>query len=312
MVGSRDGWAGPFFEIPATVACAGVAAPDFALVVDNSGSEDGSLDTLQAAAKAFAGQALADGGRVSLVRVASIATVQSALTADVPAIEAAIDGLYICYTDAQGDLNCGWTALYDGIRLGGGTLQDDAASLGFDDAASFALALRRLGIVVFTDGKENNSDYDHEVDPDVFPDDRIDTPLSDVVDLTAGGSVVPLYVVGIGPDVDHEANLEMATLTGGRYLPIEGEGDIAGVFDVIGDYPASVEDVTGALDSVEPGELYAFMDQTKCACSGTCAPKTCRRRFSLSGSPPPAFTSRAPLYSPGAASLGTKNSTYTV
>ena len=198
---------------------------DLALVADNSSSEAALLGAIQNASKTFAHDVLGGGpsNRVGLVRVSTSASVLSELTTSATDIDAAVDGMFITN---------GWTALWDGVRLGKQVLADgeneaDACGGGASPA-----------IVLFTDGRDNNSSHEHETS---VADDGIDTSSSDLAAMTAEGVQTPIHVVGVGDTVDEATLSSLAAQTGGRYVSIDGYGELESAFDVV------ETDVTGAL-----------------------------------------------------------------
>lgn len=186
---------------------AGPSSLDVALVADNSGSESGRLAEMQTASLAFLEQVLGRGGadRVGLVRVSTQATTLSELTDDATSLQAAVDGLFVAN---------GWTALWDGVRLGNELLEDGAT-----DQADQVCANQSLrSIVVFTDGADNNSAGEHETS---LVDDGIDTSLDDLRGMDVHGAATALYAVGIGSDVDASSLEDLADSNGGRYSAVE-------------------------------------------------------------------------------------------
>jgi hypothetical protein len=128
--------------------CANGPAGDLALVVDNSGSEHGYTEELQEGASLMADAVLAAGGRVSVTRVSTDAETLAALTSDADTVDGAIGDLEVAN---------GWTALYDGIRMGNEAIgaermfTDTVTS--DPDVQSFCDREQPLGIVAFTDGR---------------------------------------------------------------------------------------------------------------------------------------------------------------
>lgn len=248
---SLDGPDGPFVDLPAEsvhVSC-GDAAGDFALVVDNSGSEEGWLPQLKHAARDVVHRVLDLGGRASLVRVSTEARVTQALTGDRPTLEHALNDLYV---------SNGWTALYDGVRMANETLGSGAqaaAPTAYDDADVFCRASAKLGIVAITDGRENNSSGQRLQDAE-YPGDGLDTSAEDLGNLRVDGITTPIYTIGLGDEVEHAALTAIAERSGGRHLQIAGGDDIAAAFDVIATYAESRHQVCTSLPVDACGPLH--------------------------------------------------------
>ncbi len=189
---------------------------EVALVADNSGSEEGYLDPMQAGVDAFGEAVLGRGlgDRVGLVRVTTQSEVVLPLTDDLDTWSAAVDGLFI---------GNGWTALWDGVRLGNEVL-DAGATATAGAGLEVCLSQARRSVVVFTDGQENNSADEHATS---YPGDGIDTTLADLESLQVLGVPTPVFPIGIGNGVDEDALSELADTTGGTYAAIDGYADLA-------------------------------------------------------------------------------------
>lgn len=247
---------GPFTELPDSsfqVRCTDGEAPDVALVVDNSGSEEGFLPWLQNAAQIMLDKTAQLNGRASLVRVSTDSEVRQSLTDDFAALRDAVNGLFI---------NNGWTALYDGIRVGNETLGEAALRqvvVTPDDLDDFCTGDRKMGVVVFTDANENNSCNEmHESAS--YPGDGCDTTLEDLQHLKVNGVQTPIYTVGLGGNVDHTTLKNLAESTGGRHHRVDDETDLPTVFGLIADYVFSNVKVCTELPNNLCGELYARID----------------------------------------------------
>lgn len=203
---------------------------ELALVADNSGSEQGYLEPMQAALLAFGEAALAagEGGRIGLVRVSTESEILLGLSSDLGEWEAATGEMYI---------SNGWTALWDGVRLGN-ELLDEGVEISSGAGLEVCLAQPRRSIVVFTDGEENNSADEHETS---YSGDGVDTSLSDLLDLSVLGLPTPVHALGIGHEIDDEALSLLGAGSGGSYQLVE-------------DYPALAtslaETVEGLHDEV--------------------------------------------------------------
>ncbi len=231
------------------VACTGPSA-EMALVIDNSGSLNSVGQKVREAAHVAADKILSGGGRVSVVRVGSNARVLTELTSDRVLVARAIDGLA---TNSRS-----WTALYDGVRVGNETLggaTHPSAAGGFSDSSVFCAANRKVGIVAFTDGQENNS-----AGQKYASDDGINTTLNDVQQLSVDGITTPIYSVGLGRQVDHSALRSIAEATGGRHFALNEPSDIAHAFDHVTDYASSTHQVCAELPRRVCGDVHVTVD----------------------------------------------------
>ncbi|RME22446.1 MAG: VWA domain-containing protein [Deltaproteobacteria bacterium] len=154
------------------------------------------------------------GDRVGLVRVSTQSEIVLPLTDDPDAWSAAVDGLTIAN---------GWTALWDGVRLGNEVLEAGATAAA-GTGLEVCLSQARRSVVVFTDGQENNSADEHATS---YPGDGIDTTLDDLEQLHVLGIPTPVWTVGIGDGVDEDALAELAARTGGAYTAIDGYAELA-------------------------------------------------------------------------------------
>lgn len=220
---------------------------DLAVVLDNSGSTSGVLTDLQDAAVVLTDPVYKADGRVSYTRVATNSEILSELSDSSDDRKTALNGM------VEGSK--GWTALYDGVRMGNETLGKDRADVeAFEDVDEFCAASDRLGIVVFTDGQENNSADEQDYDHTTYPGDGIDTTLDDLLALHVGGQTTPIYTVGMGKYVDHDALESLSGATGGRHKRIEDSGDIKDAFSVISDYFEGTTQVCAEIDTGECGD----------------------------------------------------------
>src|SRR6185436_3367980 len=117
----------------------------------------------------------------------------------------------------------GWTALYDGMRFG-----SDVLTLGdeIDDGeGDVCLNQSQHNILVFTDGRENNSQDEHATS---YPGDGIDTTLDDLSALLVHGTTPAIHSIAIGVDADDYTLQQLAGWTGGTYRQI---ADDSGLLD---------------------------------------------------------------------------------
>lgn len=229
------------------IACENSGGPDVALVVDNSGSESGYLDDLRSASESLARVVTAAGGRMSLVRVSTETSVLSDLNSDPEKLVSMLPELHV---------HRGWTALYDGIRVGNETL--GAAVVAEDtekdhSKAGFCGTQPRRAIVVFTDGNDNNSSDEHSTAN--YPGDGINTTLEDVNNLKVRGVTTPIYSIGLGKDVDHQTLHDLAEHSGGKHHQIEEPKAIQEIFDHIAGYTGPRLHVCGSLPTTKCGRM---------------------------------------------------------
>jgi hypothetical protein len=249
---SRNGLDGPWVLVDQSSQVAGCVPSgkgDLALVVDNSGSQDGYLATIQDGARRVVSRVVGDGGRMSLVRVSTNAEKKTELVSDTTALGGAIDELFI---------NQGWTSLWDGVRMANETLgaaQGDGLELVTEpNAGEFCTNARKQGIVLFTDGAENNSG-NQKLQTEAYPGDGIDTSFEDLLSLRVGGSRAPVYAIGLGDNVDAAALGKLATDSGGRFLPLDHIADVDDMLETVAEYFAATHRVCSAVPSHLCGSL---------------------------------------------------------
>jgi hypothetical protein len=200
-------------------------ADHLVVVADNSGSVLAYEETIANAVGDLGASVLANGAdnAVGLVRVSTESTVLSLLVDDDAAFaDAAASGL---------DISNGWTALYDGVRY-----SSDVLTLGdqIDDGVNgVCLNQSQHNILVFTDGRENNSQDQH---PSSYPGDGIDTTLDDLYDLRVHGTTPAIHSIAVGADADSGTLQQLADYTGGTYREI---ADYSGLLDSL--HEASVD-----------------------------------------------------------------------
>ncbi len=236
---SQDGPDGPWAELDPSqiqITC-GDEPADVSLVLDNSGSQQIALDATRDGAQQFVDDVLAQSGRVTLTRVSTQAASLTGLTDESAALAGALEGLFV---------NAGWTALYDGVRLGnetmGATVAQETYS-GWNSAGDFCASSRRRGTVLFTNGEDNNSaDVKHDEDSD-----GIDTTFEDVKNLTVEGVTTPVYIVGLGKRVDADLLGDLAESSGGYYLGVDEAADLPEAFGLVSDYQAEGAQVCAEL-----------------------------------------------------------------
>jgi len=227
------------------VRCESTVGPDIAVVVDNSGSESGTLGDVREAALRLFEYVEAANGRVSLTRVSTQPSVLEPLTNDMDAARGALSELHV---------SNGWTALWDGIRMGNETLGD--AELGEDgqpasNHSEFCGVDPQRAILVFTDGRENNSS--DEQGSENYPGDGINTTWDDLTRLQARGVTTPIYSIGLGDDVDHDALRSLAEKSGGKHHRTESPGAVTELFQHIASYTGPRFRVCSALPTTGCG-----------------------------------------------------------
>lgn len=194
---------------------------DAVVIADNSGSEADYIDDIQAAVTGFSDVILSrkQPDRVGLVRVSTTATVMSELSMDLSDLEAHIDGMFV---------NEGWTALWDGVRLGNDVLENGAVLSSGND---ICIDPSYRSMVVFTDGQDNNSSNEEYVSDDVGD---IDTVIDDLFDLSIHDQNTAVYTIGVGNNVDESALMLLSQETGGSYRHIDNYGGLAGALRAMG------------------------------------------------------------------------------
>lgn len=262
---TAEGPDGHFTELPPQswmLACDDGRTGDLALVVDNSGSEAGFLPWLQDAARTMAHELLDRGGRLSLVRVSTNAEVTQPMTADRPSVDRAIDDLYVAN---------GFTALWDGVRTGHETLGDGPVLGDRTDVAEFCFGEKPLGVVAFTDGVDNNSSDENQLryDATKYPGDGVPTALEDLLELRLGDTTTPIYTLGLGADVDHDALEHLATHSGARYRHIDSAEDIPDAFSVLQKTLDATAEVCVELPGQECGDLLVRVAWTYTPADGS-------------------------------------------
>lgn len=211
----------------------GAPAYDVALVLDNSGSQKAVLDKTREGARSFAQAVTSAGGRVSVTRVSTFSEVLEPLSSDLNAVESAIDSMFV---------NKGWTALYDGMRMGNETL---GAELGtspesYADLGAFCNQGRGFAMVAFTNGEENNSSQQELAGAD---DDGMDTTINDVLGMRVNSVPTPIHTIGLGKRVDQAALSSISNQTGGRHITVSDQDAIPSAFDLIADYAGATTQV---------------------------------------------------------------------
>jgi len=248
-----------------SVACDG-APSDMAVVLDNSASQEGDLGLIQAAAKELGYPVLDAGGRVSVVRVSTNASKLTELASVQEEFDATLDSLWV---------SNGWTALYDGIRMGnetlGGGVDHDPRKDVYSDAPSFCTASKKLAIVAVTDGGDNNSSGERLY---TEWDDSLDTNFEDLLKLNVNGVTTPIYTVGIGDKVDHERLEELAAASGGKHVPVDSYADLPKVFGAFSQYSDQSHKVCTTLPEDVCGDIelevaYTFTPRNGAPVSGT-------------------------------------------
>lgn len=230
---SRNGTDGPWVLVESSElasTCVPTANGDLSLVVDNSGSLEKDIDVIRAGAERVVDRVVGDGGRVSLVRVSTDASVKAPLTEDRALLQRGIDDLFITN---------GWTALYDGVRMANETLGAGVARgvnlETYDGASAFCASTRNQGIVVFTDGDENNSRH-QKLWSDKYAGDGVDTTFGDIARLKVQGAATPIYTIGLGDDIDRGAMTALAAHSGGRFVELDDMQRVDEVLEMVAEY----------------------------------------------------------------------------
>jgi YVTN family beta-propeller protein len=183
-----------------------------ALVVDNSGSEQYFLDDLKRGLQDFLGLMDPTVDMASLIRVSTESDTLHTLSSDTVSLGNEVGGLWV---------SAGWTALFDGIRLGNESLAD-----GYDSRQGLGEPDKNRAVVVFTDGKDNNSSDEKDTK---YPGDGIDTAMEDCFELSVGGVRTPVYTIALG-EADSEVLEAIASESGGKSYGIGNEKAISRVY----------------------------------------------------------------------------------
>ncbi len=206
---------------------------DVVLVSDNSGSQRETLPMVQSSARAFIDELLATENvsasvRVGVVRVSTNATVLSDLTTDSNDLHRVVDQMYAAD---------GWTALWDGVRMANEVLaRGDTEAL--REAGRVCSSPVQRAIVVFTDGKDNNSRDEHLTR---FAGDGVNTTFDDLLALQVTNVRTPVFTIGVGRSMDEPALRQIAGASGGGYARI---ADFRGLAQALG---AVAHGVKGAV-----------------------------------------------------------------
>ncbi|MCB9668717.1 MAG: VWA domain-containing protein [Alphaproteobacteria bacterium] len=252
---STSGASGPWTSTAedVQVRCADAASGDVAMVLDNSGSTADVVATLRGASSLLVDDVIDAGGRASLVRVSTNARVLHELTDDSQALVTSI-------VEGLNDDSNGWTALWDGVRMGnetfGGAVVHRDGAVVWDDLEDFCSASDRLGIVVFTDGHENNSADQQDYDHIRYPGDGYATTLEDLQSLHVAGQSTPIYTIGLGDTPDHAQLGRLADSTGGAHTAITEVAEIGPVFEQIGSWMQSTHQVCATLPETVCGTSH--------------------------------------------------------
>ncbi|MCA9581103.1 MAG: VWA domain-containing protein [Myxococcales bacterium] len=189
------------------------------IVADNSGSQDGNLELVQSASTAFANGFLEKENKMGLVRVSTESRILSELSDDRQDVDDAINAMFV---------SNGWTALYDGIRMANEVLERGASTVDIKNK-NWGCVDRPLGaIVVFTDGRDNNS---ADMQMTKYEGDGVDTRLGDLMSLSVLGVRTPVYAVGVGRGVDEVSLSKLAKSTGGFYSPVDNYKELLGALE---------------------------------------------------------------------------------
>lgn len=200
-----------------------------AMVIDNTGSVKDIITQIKSGANSILDQVILGEGSASITRVSTNSKICTEVISDATKLRSTVE--------EQLFAGNGWTALYDGIRMGNETLIRSNAN--FDTKTSSVCGnMPNRGIVVFTDGNENNSsdEKSYSYDRSRFPGDYIDTSLDDLLAMDVNGIKVPVYTIGMGTDVDHETLESLASKSGGRHFKVENGQEVEVAFELISKY----------------------------------------------------------------------------
>jgi len=200
-----------------------------AMVIDNTGSVKTVMPEIKRGAVAVLEEVIKGQGAASITRVSTNSKICSEVESDPTKLRSTVE--------EQLFVGNGWTALYDGIRMGNETLI--RANNNFNSkAVSVCGNMPNRGIIVFTDGNENNSgdEKSYSYDRSRFPGDYIDTSLEDLLNMNVAGITVPIYTIGMGKSVDNQILEELSSKTGGRHFTAENGKEVETAFDIISNY----------------------------------------------------------------------------
>ena len=191
---------------------------DVVLVADNSGSTTQWEGSITEAVEHFSHVVLAAShpDRVALVRVSTEATLVQDLTEDEATMAAAATTLFVAN---------GWTALWDGVRLANEVLEAGSVEARGADAC---VDRAYRGVVVFTDGGDNNSSDEQDTS---YAGDGIDTTFEDLLDLRVHDIPTAIHTVSVGDDAEVERLDTLAAETGGKARSIQTYGGLDGALN---------------------------------------------------------------------------------
>lgn len=221
---AMGGLEGTFRTLPnkmVRVSCDDNTPFTLGIVVDNSGSQKEALEEIKRGAQNLADDVISSGGQVLLTRVSTQASNLVGLTKDKDVFSDAL---------SKTQVNRGWTALYDGIRLASEGLGAHVV----EESEKGSMTCRRssrTAIAVFTDGADNNS-ADEKNDKNS---DGINTSIDDLIDTEHLGTKVPVYTIGMGDKVNGEVLNELAKATGGMFMSIHDHHVVGEAFERISD-----------------------------------------------------------------------------
>lgn len=169
------------------------------MVLDESGSMVNDIDQLKRGAKIFVDE-MPENARVGIVGFASEVKNLASMTADRDQLHQAIDKLE----------PYGATALYDGIIQGMRQL---------DLVAKTRIPARKI-LVVFTDGLDQDEEGKRP---------QSQATARDVV-IQARRRGVPLYLIGLGPQVHVDLMQKLAHMAGGRFFHAPRSEDLVRIY----------------------------------------------------------------------------------
>lgn len=237
----------------AKVTCADGENNDLALVLDNSGSQEKVLARTQKGARELVSAVTKRNGRASLVRTSTFSKIETPLTSDESKLRKEIDDMFV---------NDGWSALYDGIRMGNSTLTSDrtaGASSSTSGASDLCGTSEQEGIVVFTNGRDNNSAEQKLAGKQG---DAVDTTRSDLRNLRLGSTRTPIYTIGLGSKTDHQLLSDVASTSGARHLKLSSSQQIPKAFGAIKQYAPSTARVCVDTPDTVCGDVTVDVNYT--------------------------------------------------
>ncbi len=233
-----------------SIECKNNESVDVGLVLDNSGSVRDYRLMVENSVSNLLKDLFSFNSNVSLTEVNTNSKVLT------PAINDLDD-----FKKALGQMSNkgGWTALYDGIRMGHDTLIEKVK---LNNEINNACDYKRKAIIVMTDGEENNSceqKYE-EYSLKEFPGDKVDTTLEDILDLKIEDRKIPVFSLGVGTSIDQESLENISKLSGASYRSLASFEEVSSAFNDISNYLQSPYQVCLDTENKACGDYKIVVD----------------------------------------------------